>query len=212
MPKWIYYGSAVAILISGLFLVSNGRYFIEAMPVTLYSTNQLTGNFVIHETWAIKYKPGFPYIERLGFRSQRTGGACLVAHPDDIQVGELDGLKCNRNSDCKLNSSRVGWSAYCDASEQQCWVRPGSGSPNKPASAPFCNRSIDYDNLLQWSVGSHPANRTPLDISGIPSAQRVRWRVVACLNTLDNTGGDSFDCGKDGPNRQEVMGNIISVG
>lgn len=208
------------LLVTGFNISLTDRYAIEAGAIQ-GPLSALRGTFIIRKRgWFTK---GYS----LGLHTHGTGGACLVALPDEIGLGGLVANQCSNSSGCnppqfdpkspKYNPNYEGYSGYCNASETsggQCWVRPGDG-------AHFCNRSKDYLTPVPWPAGVKEfANRAPLNASvfhsvrlGKEQAQYVHWRVVACLNGIDPTkpGVDVTDCGHDGPNRLEVMGPVSQI-
>ena len=138
--------------------------------------------------------------------SDGTGGACLVADLNPFHMPEIPhdpAWKCSANSDCGkgLPPAWAGY-GYCDEKEGTCWVRPGP-----PNDKHLCNKSPEDP----WEVGiPHASNTEPFDLSANYSWYAVaadglvlrrsfsdifpgpvRWRVVACLNTIHPDNGET---------------------
>ncbi|MNE54538.1 hypothetical protein D3C80_1493210 [compost metagenome] len=87
-------------------------------------------------------------------------------------------------SQLPANLKQAGYSAYCNAEEQTCWVRPRSGTQEGAAGMTVCNRSIDYNDTKFWNPGKHEANIAPIDPRS-PPGKTTHWRVLACLRAYD---------------------------
>lgn len=124
-----------------------------------------------------------------GHLSRGKAGACVLQSLADFT--DQPPTPCSGamfpNADCKsqlpANLVQAGYSAYCDAQQQTCWVRPPSG-PRENAAMTVCNRSIDYNDTKFWNPGQHEANVTPIDPRN-PPGKATHWRVLACLRTYD---------------------------
>src|SRR5262245_40440863 len=155
--------------ILGLYWKGN---IITAEKVMVVGPDELQGEFTVSTT---RFDPR-------KITSKRTGGACLVADFNDVDIPKMGGNRfCSKNSDCNektLSDGSIekllptGWGGYCDTQAQTCWVRPGSGK-----DWALCNKTPmylgppDFDPPpdgepvypspgKRWDDGKYPSNLT----------------------------------------------------
>lgn len=154
-------------------------YEIEADRVV---SHQSGANRGITGYWKLKHSP-------TGHLSRGKAGACVMQSLADFT--DQPPTPCSGamfpNAQCAsqrpANLVQAGYSAYCHAEEQTCWVRPPSGT-QEGAAMTVCNRSIDYNDTKFWNPGRHEANVAPIDPRN-PPGKATHWRVLACLRIYD---------------------------
>ncbi|HUH24195.1 MAG TPA: hypothetical protein VLZ51_09060, partial [Brevundimonas sp.] len=124
-------------------------YEIEADRVVAH---QQGANRGITGYWKLKQSP-------TGLLSRGKAGACVMQSladftdqpPTPCSGAVFPNVQCA--SQLPANLKQAGYSAYCNAEEQTCWVRPRSGTQEGAASMTVCNRSIDYNDTRFWNPG-----------------------------------------------------------